>query len=742
MLVFPLLYTGTSQAQQLTISSVTPNPVCAASSITVSYSYTTGDAGTLYLFLNGPNTSDMLIGATSVNGGNGSMQGTIPANRTTGTYTVRLIRQSATTGVVVNSLNSNGFTVNARPSAPGVSNVAYCQGATGIQSLTANGQNLTWYPNVSGGGGTTVAPTPPTSSTGTTDYYLSQTVNDCEGPRANLQVTINPPPVKPTVVASLSYCQGVTAPSLASAVNSGSNLKWYNSALSGTGSTVAPTPSTSDVGSIMYYVSQTNFSNQTDGSGCESERAAITVTTKAAPAAPSVTSPVIYCQDAVAGPLSATAVAGGTLNWYGTSNNALGSTTPTPPTTSPGTTYYSVSQTFGGCEGTKATIPVTINTRPVVPATTPISVCQNTTPVSLSTGVTSGTNLKWYTASSGNIGETVAPTVSTTAVGSATFYVSQTSSDGCESDRSALGLTVNPLPLASILPTSGTVTCASTSLTLTASGGNGYTFSGPGVLSQQNGLAVVNAGGLYSVTVTNTTTGCSSVTTTTVYSDTAVPNVAIIPSSTVLTSANPSVNLTAQGTGNFLWSTGSTFPVISVSTSGIYSVSLTGSNGCTASTSVTVTGSDLTINLDLPQANFASSGSVGNFVVNIFEVAGQPTSSGKVTITITAPVGYTLAFTPSLTSTNVSGGERNPVVVNNGQWAVSGTVSERQLTLTMNSGMFIGGGGESSIGFSLTRTSANSGSTASITVNVKDDLTAGYDSNLSNNVYARVISGL
>lgn len=60
----------------------------------------------------------------------------------------------------------------------------------------------------------------------------------------------------------------------------------------------------------------------------------------------------------------------------------------------------------------------------------------------------------------------------------------------------------------------------------------------------------------------------------------------------------------------------------------------------------------------------------------------------------------------------------------------------------MNGGVFIGADREAKLGFSITRTTANSGSTANITVNVKDELTMTYDGNLSNNVYARIISGL
>ncbi|MVM33773.1 hypothetical protein GO755_27290 [Spirosoma sp. HMF4905] len=149
---------------------------------------------------------------------------------------------------------------------------------------------------------------------------------------------------------------------------------------------------------------------------------------------------------------------------------------------------------------------------------------------------------------------------------------------------------------------------------------------------------------------------------------------------------------------------------------------------------------DLSPTLTLPQANFASSGSVGNFVVGLSEVNGFSTTAGSVAITATAPVGYTLAFAPSITSINVSGGTN--VAVSNANWTVTNTVDNRQISLKMKAGQSIGAGNTINLGFSITRTNANSGSTANITINVADDATNGYDSNITNNVYARVISGL
>ncbi|QIP11530.1 PQQ-dependent sugar dehydrogenase [Spirosoma aureum] len=150
---------------------------------------------------------------------------------------------------------------------------------------------------------------------------------------------------------------------------------------------------------------------------------------------------------------------------------------------------------------------------------------------------------------------------------------------------------------------------------------------------------------------------------------------------------------------------------------------------------------DLTPNLLLPQANFPAGSSVANFVVGIYEGNGFPTSSGNVVITLTAPIGYSLAFNPSITSITISGGTGSPTTVTNTSWTVTSS-QNNQISLVMKSGQFIGAGGNVNIGFSLTRTSANSNSAANLTVSVADDATNAYDSNITNNIYARIITAL
>jgi hypothetical protein len=64
---------------------------------------------------------------------------------------------------------------------------------TTATALTACGSNLRWYTTPTGGTGSNTAPTPSTATVGTTNHYVSQTVNGCESPRAQITVNVQAP---------------------------------------------------------------------------------------------------------------------------------------------------------------------------------------------------------------------------------------------------------------------------------------------------------------------------------------------------------------------------------------------------------------------------------------------------------------------------------------------------------------------------------------------------------------------
>ncbi|GAB3027250.1 hypothetical protein GCM10027185_28820 [Spirosoma pulveris] len=335
--------------------------------------------------------------------------------------------------------------VRGLPVAPGVSAspVIYCQGATNAVALTAvqtSGATLNWYDASPGSVASTIAPTPSTTGTGIFTYYVSQSINGCEGPKSPIIVLIQATPTAPTVSSVQLYCQGGTATPVSATASPGGVLNWYTAATGGGSSLTPPTPALTSSGNVIYYVSQSL-------NGCEGPRAPVNITIKSAPAVPTVTGSPAFCQGTVASPLVALPAPGGTLNWYTALTGGSGTTVaPSPVTTSAGIVMYYVSQTdISGCESSRTPVTVRINALPTSPTTASVSYCQGAAAVPL-TAI--GSSLSWYTAQTGGTASTVAPVPITTNAGVSTYFVSQTDANGCESTRSLLLVVVSPTPTA------------------------------------------------------------------------------------------------------------------------------------------------------------------------------------------------------------------------------------------------------------------------------------------------------
>lgn len=325
--------------------------------------------------------------------------------------------------------------VRDAPDTPvAASTVIYCQDVLAAP-LTANGTNLRWYTSPTGGTGSATAPVPATGNPGTTTYYVTQTDNNfCESNRKAINVVVLAKPLPPMVSPIVYYCQTDTPTQLTA---SGTNLKWYTSATGGIGSTTAPTPSTANAGTTNYYVSQT------DGSGCESDRAQISVVIIAKPAKPIINSPVNYCQFGPNIPALNVFVNGANITWYTTPTGGTGSTTtPVINTNVTGTTTFYVTQKVNGCESIRGALVVNVIAKPQPPVVSDTQICQFASAGNLTA---TGTNLRWYTSATGGTGSSTAPTPNTANLGITKYYVSQTV-NGCESDRDSIEVMIKPLP--------------------------------------------------------------------------------------------------------------------------------------------------------------------------------------------------------------------------------------------------------------------------------------------------------
>jgi extracellular elastinolytic metalloproteinase len=280
------------------------------------------------------------------------------------------------------------LTVTGCSTAPAISSqpvsTSVCAGANATFTVAASGGTLTYVWEVSTNGGTTWSAVTPAATTATltltgvtvamnnNQYHVIVSNGTGNTTSTAAILTVTAVPAAPAVTTPVAYCQNATATLLTA---TGTGLLWYTAATGGTGSATAPTPSTATAGSTTYYVSQTTGT-------CESPRASIVVNVTATPAAPTVTSPVTYCQNATATPLTAT---GTNLKWYTVATGGTGSATaPTPSTTTVGSTTYYVSQTTGTCESPRASIVVNVTATAVAPTvTSPVTYCQNATAYSV-----------------------------------------------------------------------------------------------------------------------------------------------------------------------------------------------------------------------------------------------------------------------------------------------------------------------------------------------------------------------
>ncbi len=217
------------------------------------------------------------------------------------------------------------------------------------------------------------------------------------------------------------------------------------------------------------------------------------------------------------------------------------------------------------------------------------------------------------------------------------------------SDESSWFMTPGCQPVtATLIPSSATLTCANPSVTLTAGGGSSYSFSTGATTSS----IVVNRPGTYSVIVADAV-GCTAtaIATATVFSNTAAPTATLTPSSATLTCANPSVTLIASGGSSYSFSTGTTASTLVVSAAGTYSLLVTGSNGCTATATATVSS-----NTGVPPLSISPGSTTLTCTNSIVSLSAIGAGSVRWSTGATSPViSVSAAGSYSVTLTNASG---------------------------------------------------------------------------------------
>jgi GH35 family endo-1,4-beta-xylanase len=380
------------------------------------------------------------------------------------------------------------------------SDTTFCTGGSVVlNASTGTGYTYQWNKNGTAISGSTAASYTASQSGG---YSVTITASSQTVTSSAMTVTVNANPTATiTTTTPTTFCTGGSVVLTSSA---GSSYKWNNAAGVIAGATNSTYTATA---AGTYTVTVTNASS------CSATSTATTVTVNTLPTATiTTTTPTTFC---TGGSVVLTSSAGTSYKWNNAAGVIAGATNATYTATAAGT--YTVTVTnASNCSATSTATTVTVNTLPAVPVvTTPVLYCQNATATALTA---TGTALKWYAIASGGTSTTSVTPITTTPA-TTNYYVSQTTS-GCESQRAAIVVTVNALPIAAITPAGPTIFSAGGSVALNANAGTGLSYR------WLNGSSEVGTGasytalasGSYSVEVTNAA-GCkatSAVTTVTV----------------------------------------------------------------------------------------------------------------------------------------------------------------------------------------------------------------------------------
>jgi gliding motility-associated-like protein len=239
-----------------------------------------------------------------------------------------------------------------------------CVPTTGVAQFTSNSTNQpgvsyqwTFGDPGSGANNTSTAqnPTHTYANNGTYSVRLQISTPGCNGD-TTFQVVINKRAVLAFPGPLAAVCRNAAPVNIAVATHdTASGTGYYYDASGATTSAGMFNPATAGIGThTIWYVFTTT-------GGCK-DSVSQTITVNNGAPKPSVSTPIPYCQNGAASPLTATALGGHTLNWYDNPGLTNGSTTaPVPSTATAGTFYYYVTQTPpSGCEGDSATIAVVI----------------------------------------------------------------------------------------------------------------------------------------------------------------------------------------------------------------------------------------------------------------------------------------------------------------------------------------------------------------------------------------------
>jgi len=496
-------------------TNTSPTQTVCAGSMAEPYLINPPTAGSSYQWI--------LSGGGTLNLGATTDNITVDWGFTPGTYTISVTETDASGCIGLPVIVD--VTVDPLPTATTAASQTACLGSS-VPDLTAIGANVTWYSDAAL---TTQVGTGNNFATGQNTvglytYYVTESLNGCEGPSISVTLEIYAVPTAPTA-SSQTACFTSSVPDLTAA---GSNITWYSDValtlVVGNGNNFA----TGQTAAGIY----TYYSTTTDGNGCESSATTVTLEIYALPSSPSVSNQT-SCFGSVIPDLTAT---GTNITWYsdaaltaqvGTGNNLV-----TGQSAVGVYTYYATTTDANGCESIGSAATLEIYALPTSPTANNEVACEGGIIPDL---VSTGSNPTWYSdaALTTVVGNGTNFATGQITAGIYTYYVTETNTNGCESASTTVTLTINSfttMPIASNVNA-----CFATAVPdLTATGvGTSFTWYDDAALTNVVGnnspfATGQTAVGTYTYYVTESQNGCQSPATTVILEIYPLPTTGLI----------------------------------------------------------------------------------------------------------------------------------------------------------------------------------------------------------------------
>jgi gliding motility-associated-like protein len=545
------------------------------------------------------------------------------------------------------------LTITGAPAAPSSSgDITECEESP-IQTLDANDAlssttGITWYDAASGGN---VVENPTLNTVGTATYYAEYNNGTCSSlTRTAVKLTINATPVVNAGVDAELNCTnttrtlGVTNPEAS-----------YSYSWSGPGefSSDIHNPTISLPGT--YTLTVTNLETE-----CSTSDSVVITQDITKPVVTLISSATELTCNTTSITLSATGTVQGTASYLWSKDNKLivGATMAILTVTEPGEYLVVITDSDNGCYGAQKVLITQDISQPEVNVSSDTSVLTCTTESVTLTATSKVQGTASYLWSTG------ATTASIAVTTPGSYSVTVTDSDnGCSVTSESVNITQDvTAPSVSISASAAVLNCTTESVMLTATSTVQGTASYLWSTGATTASIAVTTPGSYSVTVTDSDNGCSVTSeSVNITQDITAPIVNISAATTILTCATQSIALTAmaEGAASYLWNTGATTASVNVTSAGTYTVTVTGSNGCSATATVTITGNSTQPSVAITGNTVLTCTTQSATLVATATVSGTAsylwnTGATTATISVTAPGEYSVTVTDSSNGCSVN----------------------------------------------------------------------------------------